>query len=77
MSELNIIIANNDQLAEIYTALKQVSIMLKSYNQMCVKARDDYFHKGNDDLAKEVEQSMEHADKRMESIGIILQSIEE
>jgi len=76
MSDLNIIMVDDDQLAEIYTALKQTGIMLQSYNKMCVNARDIHFQRGEDNLAKEVESYMEEVDKRMERIGVFLQAIE-
>jgi ABC-type transporter lipoprotein component MlaA len=76
MTDINVIIADNKGLAEIYTSLSTRKNILLGYNQMYVKARDLYFQTEQESLAKEVEEQMKEVDERMEIINKLLESIE-
>ena len=61
MADLNIILANDDQLKEIWVSLKSSHMMLQSYNQYCVNTRNTLFEQGEKHLVKEVEESMKES----------------
>lgn len=77
MTDINVIIADNKQLAEIYASLSTRKNILMGYNQMYVKARDMYFQSEQEDLAKEVEEAMKDIDERMEIVNKLIESITE
>ena len=76
MSDLNIIIADNDQLSEIYTALKHRVQMLQAYNQLYMASKESDSKETEGSLSKEIDEAQKELINHLEIVTTLLKSIE-